>query len=59
MAERWCSHCDLAPSRRTNGLCDACNSYLGKLGRLPSQQVIRRRVERAVETDLERKAHTG
>lgn len=53
MPDRWCAHCDLRPSRRRNRLCDACNTYLAKLGRLPSRRVIRRRVERAIERELQ------
>jgi hypothetical protein len=38
-----CEHCGSRPSRRLNGLCDACNSYLKKYGKLPDEAVLIRR----------------
>lgn len=39
-----CSHCRSRPTRRTSGLCDACDSYSRKYGVLPSLRVLNRRV---------------
>jgi hypothetical protein len=41
-----CSHCRQSPSRRSNGLCDACNSYERKQGRLPGATVLEMRRNR-------------
>lgn len=40
-----CSHCEDRPSRRSNGLCDACHSYRYKYGRLPDEDTLIRRAE--------------
>lgn len=48
----WCRHCDLEPSRRSNGLCNACNTYQAKYDRLPSWSVLHRRLARKEERRL-------
>ena len=49
---RWCSHCDVDRARRRDGVCDACNAYRSKYGRLPPAGVVRRRLERREERRL-------
>lgn len=48
-ASEWCSHCDVEPRSRRDGLGQACAAYRRKYGRLPGPDVLRRRVERADE----------
>ena len=38
-----CNYCEAAPSRRRNGLCDACDSYGRKYGHLPPERVLVKR----------------
>ena len=50
---RWCAHCDARPSRRADGVCDACNAYRHKYGQLPPDDVLVRRQRRQDERRFE------
>lgn len=40
---RLCRHCGERMSRRKNRLCDACNAYGSRFGKLPPGEVLERR----------------
>ena len=50
----WCVHCDAEPRAYANGMGRACSAYVRKTGRLPSEELLRRRTERAVDRELAR-----
>jgi len=41
-----CTHCELTLSRRSNGLCDACDRYERKYSKLPSEATIAERLRK-------------
>lgn len=53
---RWCEHCDAEPRAYRNGLGRACEAYRRKYHRRPPTDVLRARIVRQVEADLERRA---
>lgn len=48
LLSRVCRHCLDQPTRRSNRLCDPCNAYRARYGRLPGPDVLERRAQRRI-----------